>query len=198
MTLRVDTISVFDPKANEKMKSLKAALLLLVTITTVLVFTAFDAAAQKKAEVQETYAATDGPSTPEELPELPEAPGTPEVEAAPVEVTSSVEVKTQVSSPHITKVTVKKKKGKLVKLDKIEKKLAPNQKLVTYDTVPLNQSAAMVQRLKLVEDIIRVYGRAYDYRAYTLAELQEIQTHLQTSTLPQPVEQARREMNPEE
>lgn len=167
------------------MKSLKSALYLLVTITTVLVLTAFDAAAKTQIQVQETYPATDGTSTPEELPEIGSE--------APVEVTSSVQVKTEVSA---SKKGASKKK--LARSESSPKKqLAPNQKLVSYDSVPPTQTEAMLARLKIVEDMIHVYGRAYDYRVYTLAELQEIQNHLQTTTLPAPVEQASRDANVE-
>lgn len=171
------------------MKSLKSALYLLVTITTVLVLTAFDAAAKTQVQVQETYPATDGPSTPEELPETPSG--------APLEVTSSVQVKTEIATPK--KSSKKSTKKDIAQNEPSQKKqLGPHQKLVTYDSVPQTQSEAVLARLKIVADIIRVYGRAYDYRVYTLAELQEIQNHLQSSTLPPPVEQTIREMNPEE
>ncbi|MFL5814670.1 MAG: hypothetical protein ACJ763_13940 [Bdellovibrionia bacterium] len=48
-----------------------------------------------------------------------------------------------------------------------------------YDAVPSNQSDAILQRLKIVENLVRKYGRAYDYRTHTLKELELIQSTLE-------------------
>jgi hypothetical protein len=51
----------------------------------------------------------------------------------------------------------------------------------TFDAVPASQSEAILQRLKIVENLVRKYGRAYDYRTHTLKELELIQSTLETS-----------------
>jgi hypothetical protein len=50
-----------------------------------------------------------------------------------------------------------------------------------FDAVPANQSEAILQRLKIVENLVRKYGRAYDYRAHTLKELELIQSTLEST-----------------
>jgi hypothetical protein len=56
--------------------------------------------------------------------------------------------------------------------------------VATYDTVPASQSDALIQRLKIVENLIRKYGRAYDYRTHTLKELELIQSTLESAAAP--------------
>lgn len=43
-----------------------------------------------------------------------------------------------------------------------------------YDSVPSTQAEPLVRRLRLTEELITKYGRAYDYRAYTVTQLQAI------------------------
>lgn len=60
----------------------------------------------------------------------------------------------------------------------------------SFDTVPAGQSDAILQRLKIVENLVRKYGRAYDYRAHTLKELQLIQSTLESTAAPVAAPQA--------
>ncbi|MGZ3689387.1 MAG: hypothetical protein ACXWP5_02850 [Bdellovibrionota bacterium] len=50
--------------------------------------------------------------------------------------------------------------------------------LPKFDPVPTAQVAPIASRLKIVDAILRKYGRAYDYRTHTFRELQEILEHL--------------------
>jgi hypothetical protein len=43
-----------------------------------------------------------------------------------------------------------------------------------FDLVPNNQTEPLIRRLKLSEQLVVKYGRAYDYRAMTVLELQSI------------------------
>jgi hypothetical protein len=43
-----------------------------------------------------------------------------------------------------------------------------------YDPVPSDQVDGMGRRLKLVEELIRRHGRAYDYRVHTVRELESV------------------------
>lgn len=43
-----------------------------------------------------------------------------------------------------------------------------------YDPVPADQVDALSKRLKLVEELIRKHGRAYDYRTLTIKELEAL------------------------
>jgi len=54
-----------------------------------------------------------------------------------------------------------------------------------FDSVPASQSEAILQRLKIVENLVRNYGRAYDYRTHTLKELQLIQSTLESTAAAQ-------------
>jgi hypothetical protein len=47
-----------------------------------------------------------------------------------------------------------------------------------YDTVPIEQTDAFVKRLGLVTEILKKYGRAYDYRMHTLKELETVLAEL--------------------
>lgn len=60
----------------------------------------------------------------------------------------------------------------------------------SFDTVPASQSDAILQRLKIVENLVRKYGRAYDYRAHTLKELLLIQSTLESTAAPVAAPQA--------
>lgn len=52
---------------------------------------------------------------------------------------------------------------------------APKQEArINYDKVPASETAPLMQRLKLVEQLIERHHRAYDYRAFTVKQLQEI------------------------
>jgi hypothetical protein len=48
----------------------------------------------------------------------------------------------------------------------------------TYDTVPIEQTDAFVKRLGLVSEILKKYGRAYDYRMHTVKELETLLNEL--------------------
>jgi hypothetical protein len=44
----------------------------------------------------------------------------------------------------------------------------------SYDVVPSSQTEPFIRRLKLAEALLTRYGRAYDYRAMTVVELQKV------------------------
>jgi uncharacterized protein YkwD len=50
-----------------------------------------------------------------------------------------------------------------------------------FDHVPSDQVDSIARRLKLVEVLLRKYGRAYDYRIHTLSELETILANLEPS-----------------
>jgi hypothetical protein len=60
-------------------------------------------------------------------------------------------------------------------------KRAPSAKAAAFDSVPASQSDAILQRLKIVENLVRKHSRAYDYRTLTLKELQQIESSLNSS-----------------
>jgi hypothetical protein len=70
---------------------------------------------------------------------------------------------------------------------KANKPVAVTAKAVAFDVVPADQSNAILERLKIVEELIRKYGRAYDYRTHTLKELQLIQGTLESTSAARPV-----------
>ena len=51
----------------------------------------------------------------------------------------------------------------------------------SFDPVPSAQREPITRRLRLIERLIREYGRAYDYRSVTIAELTAILTSLEKS-----------------
>ena len=58
-----------------------------------------------------------------------------------------------------------------------------------YELVPSTQAEPIIHRLKIVEELIRKFGRAYDYRVHTVKELQSILSQLEASRnaqLPEP------------
>ncbi|MDR3606682.1 MAG: hypothetical protein P4M08_04785 [Oligoflexia bacterium] len=55
---------------------------------------------------------------------------------------------------------------------------------VTYDAVPIDQVDSILKRLKLVEEILQKYGRAYDYRTHTTHEFETILTQLAAASRP--------------
>ncbi len=72
--------------------------------------------------------------------------------------------------------------------------LAPKQETrINYDKVPASETAPLMQRLKLVEQLIERHHRAYDYRAFTVKQLQEI-----LKALDEPFEKAFQEAKPSE
>ena len=48
-----------------------------------------------------------------------------------------------------------------------------------FDSVPADQRGLIARRMEIAEKLIREYGRAYDYRVVTLAELEKIQSELE-------------------
>jgi hypothetical protein len=50
-----------------------------------------------------------------------------------------------------------------------------------FESVPEDQKQAFGKRLALMNEIIQKYGRAYDYRTHTIAELQKLLQILETS-----------------
>jgi hypothetical protein len=50
-----------------------------------------------------------------------------------------------------------------------------------FEPVPPDQVDSIARRLKLVENLLRKHGRAYDYRIHTLKELESIQASLEPS-----------------
>ncbi len=47
-----------------------------------------------------------------------------------------------------------------------------------FDAVPNGQAEPLIRRLRLTEELVSKYGRAYDYRAMTVTELQTILAQL--------------------
>ena len=72
-----------------------------------------------------------------------------------------------------------------------------DEKASAYDTVPGEQTDSILKRLKLAEELVRKYGRAYDYRTHTTQSLQAILNGLKSapSTGPLP---APKEMEPKD
>lgn len=58
----------------------------------------------------------------------------------------------------------------------------------SFDIVPPDQKGPILNRLILVEKLIREHGRAYDYRAYTTQELEQFLNTIQDPALPPPPE----------
>lgn len=48
----------------------------------------------------------------------------------------------------------------------------------SYESVPPEQIEGISQRLKLIDQLLRKYGRAYDYRIHTIKELETILSEL--------------------
>lgn len=48
-----------------------------------------------------------------------------------------------------------------------------------FDVVPSDQTDALIKRLKLVETLIKRYGRAYDYRVLTTKDLEGLLAKLE-------------------
>ena len=64
-----------------------------------------------------------------------------------------------------------------------------NEKKEGFELVPANQAEPIIHRLKIVEELIRKHGRAYDYRMHTIKELQSILSQLDSTRslqLPEP------------
>lgn len=61
----------------------------------------------------------------------------------------------------------------------------------SYDLVPSDQVDPLGKRLQLVELLIRKYSRAYDYRAHTVGELNEILVKLDAASAPKTASAAR-------
>src|SRR5262249_42158984 len=53
-----------------------------------------------------------------------------------------------------------------------------------YDPVPVGQAEPLSRRLRLVDEMIRKYGRAYDYRIHTVKELEAILADLDAQARP--------------
>lgn len=79
--------------------------------------------------------------------------------------------------------TVKLSSGRLARpssSNKFEKKVTKRASKesktseIGYDLVPTNQTDPLIQRLKLVEQLILKYNRAYDYRVHTIKDLESI------------------------
>ena len=66
------------------------------------------------------------------------------------------------------------------------------EKTPAYDSVPSDQTDSIIKRLQLTEELVRKYGRAYDYRTHTTQSLQAILSDLKkvpsTGPLPAPKE----------
>ena len=60
----------------------------------------------------------------------------------------------------------------------------PQSEVVTsqcaYDQVPASQVEPLVRRLQIVESLVTKYGRAYDYRALTVTQLEALLGQLDT------------------
>lgn len=84
---------------------------------------------------------------------------------APAIQTTTLETPAPPKAAHVSKKKTKKSKVSLVSTASAN----PN-----FDPVPRGQEESIARRLKLVEIMIRRYGRAYDYRMHTLRDLENI------------------------
>jgi hypothetical protein len=60
-----------------------------------------------------------------------------------------------------------------------------------FDVVPASQTEPFIRRLKLAEALLTRHGRAYDYRAMTVVELQRILDKLDSDSQKQSAERLR-------
>jgi hypothetical protein len=60
----------------------------------------------------------------------------------------------------------------------------------SFDVIPVSQTEPFIRRLKLAEALVTRYGRAYDYRAMTVPELQSILNKLDSEAQKQSSERA--------
>lgn len=60
--------------------------------------------------------------------------------------------------------------------------LSPAASPAAFDPVPSDQIDSVASRLQLVEQILRKYGRAYDYRSVTASDLMRIYRDLASTT----------------
>jgi hypothetical protein len=60
-----------------------------------------------------------------------------------------------------------------------------------FDIVPTSQTEPFIRRLKLAEALLTRYGRAYDYRAMTVIDLQHILDKLDSESQKQTADRAR-------
>ena len=49
----------------------------------------------------------------------------------------------------------------------------------TFDAVPMEQIEPFLKRIRLVEELLEKYGRAYDYRVHTVRDLEVIRAQLE-------------------
>lgn len=117
-----------------------------------------EVALAKQPAPHESYPATEDSISPGQM------------EPTPVEVTSSVQIKTRVHAP------VRRRKAPQTVVIPSERKTAAAP---AYDPVPASQAEPIIKRLKLVEELIRKYGRAYDYRNHTLKQLEGVLASLE-------------------
>jgi hypothetical protein len=128
------------------------------------------AKARSKKARHEVYAATDPSDMPGQVGDMTPAP----TDTVPP---NSAIVKTQPlqAAPPVPKL----KAASVVTPPHPEATPAPRAtQEAKFDAVPANQVEPIEERLKIVEEMIQKYGRAYDYRVHTLKELQEIQKSL--------------------
>lgn len=60
-----------------------------------------------------------------------------------------------------------------------EKSVSKEANSADYEPVPTDQRTGIASRLKLVDELIRKFGRAYDYRVHTRADLEKIKKELE-------------------
>jgi len=132
-------------------------------------------ASAKPAKVSQTFPATEeGPSeeavssAPGYIGSQAPAPTEPESSDAAAQAPAPTPAKTQWKS-HVTVQTSAAPAPTVV-----APQTAPVALSKGFDLVPSNQTEPLIRRLKLSEQLVVKYGRAYDYRAMTVLELQSI------------------------
>lgn len=162
------------------------ALSLLIAPLALFPWTA-SAASHSKKQTKEVYAATDGSEMQPgfAMPVESETGANLEAAPAPAPVAAPKKAKARAtasaaSAPVIdTAPAIPTAKA----VAPVAVKSAP-QSSQSFDAVPASQKDAILERLTIVENLVRKYGRAYDYRTHTLKELQLIQSTLESTSTP--------------
>ncbi len=135
----------------------------------------------------ETY-----PATESELDETTEPqPNAQIVKAPPIQAPASVKkpaakvgaAKQPIKAKTVAQATIPTKPqqaGIAAKTPTAPQVFSAKEELGFFDPVPSDQVEALGRRLKLVETLIQRHGRAYDYRMYTIRDLERILASLDT------------------
>jgi hypothetical protein len=123
------------------------------------------------AKTNPVYPATEDTPSEEVISSAPGYNG--QTPAAPTSVQVQNTAPTQMAAPAQVQAKVKVQ----AKAQTQPQAQAPSDPM-RYDSVPNNQAEPLLRRLRLVEELIAKYGRAYDYRELTVPQLQDILSQL--------------------